>query len=579
MIWSVYPRYIRPVTSLRLGLGCCLSVLLLALLGVVASAQPLPDAVALRLPAAQAEAEAPHLNLVLPTSQSVVLTQGRATVVQVKHPIKRVLLANPAVADVVPLSPTEVMLLGKMPGNTSLTLQDDKGERAQLTLSITLDASTLLEAISLLTPNEPELAVRLTPDALIVSGQLSNALVAQELQQVAAAYGYRNERYIDLTQSLMPQVALAVKVVEANRSVLRELKTGLGISIDNNVFITKLDSLNPAAGGNLNIGQLTQGAIQTVGGALVGVNANNITKNFGLTARFDLWEREGKVKLLAEPTLVATHGHEASFLAGGEFPVVTAVNQNGTPVISFKEFGIRLTFTPTISPKTGRIGLRIQPEVSSIDPSFAQTAPTGQSIVGLATRKSDTTLELGNGETFMMAGLLTRDERDTLQKVPWIADLPVLGSLFRNSSRDRLDRELLIVVTPTVVQPKPSPPLSLGLPSTTSPTELPVLKTAAPALQGSHVAPTLLPQAKPTTDNVTALPLLNLPPATPAKAPLQPLQQLVPLTNSTLSATPPKPLWLLPAYGQAIQATNATLGLPTASPYVLPLPQGKPTTP
>jgi pilus assembly protein CpaC len=563
---------------------------MLACMGQVAVAQPTPDPFAMRSAPAQAEADAPHLSLTLPASQNVALTQGRATVVQVKHPIKRVLLANPSVADVVPLSPTEVMLLGKMPGNTSLTLQDDQGQRAHLTLSITLDASTLLEAITLLTPNEPELAVRLTPDALIVSGQLSNALVAKELQQVAAAYGYRNERYIDLTQSLMPQVALAVKVVEANRSVLREIKTGFGITGDNNVFITKLDSISPQER-LVQLGKLPLGGFDKTGGLFTAVGAQ-IANGLTLEARFELWEREGKVKLLAEPTLVATHGHEASFLAGGEFPIVTAVNQNGTPVISFKEFGIRLKFTPKISPKTGRIELRIEPEVSSIDPSFSQSTPTGQSIVGLATRKSDTTLELGNGETFMMAGLLTRDERDSLQKVPWIGDLPILGSLFRNSSRDRLDRELLIVVTPTVVQPKSSPPLSLGLPPAANPTAMPIMPTT-PTFQGSYPTPLPPPQSlalpKATADNFTVLPSLNLPPVSPAKAimPLPPLQErwvqpsptLSPATSSALPVASPKPLWVLPAYGQAIQATNATMGLPTASPYVSPLPLGEPTTP
>lgn len=383
------------------------------------------------------------------TPHAIHLMVNKSQLVRFSTPIARVSIANPALADIVPISPEQLMLNGKQRGTTTLVVWDAHGQEGVFELMVRNDTTELMEAIRNLAPSD-ELGVRITDDSLILSGQASNALVVEEIRQLAAAYGYRDTNFINLTEAPMPQVNLTVKVAEASRSVLRDLKVGLAARIDDVVYLTKIDSLPPSGG--VVAGALQTAAVNNAGG-LFGAILPDLGEQFQVQTRFDLLETEGKVKLLAEPNLVCTHGRTASFLAGGEFPFVSSVNQNGTPVVEFKEFGIRLTFTPWIAAQSDRIELRIQPEVSSIDRTLQQQAANGQIIFGLSTRKSDTTIELKDGETFMIAGLLSREEADTLSKIPWAGDIPVLGSLFRNTNRSRRDSELIIVVTPHVVRP------------------------------------------------------------------------------------------------------------------------------
>jgi pilus assembly protein CpaC len=192
---------------------------------------------------------------------------------------------------------------------------------------------------------------------------------------------------------------------------------------------------------------LTQAA-SNVGGM---TGAFDLSKN--LVAAWDLLETTGRINILANPTLVCTHGRSADFLAGGEFPFRSGTDQSGQPIVSFKEFGVKLKFTPWISPQSGRIEIKVEPEVSSRDSSSCIVGAGGDQVCGILTRRSSTTVDLMDGETLMISGILSREEQNTFAKVPFIGNVPVLGNFFKNADMSKSDRELVVIVTPRIVKP------------------------------------------------------------------------------------------------------------------------------
>jgi pilus assembly protein CpaC len=407
-------------------------------------AEPLPNKPTYEAPQTKSSAEGePPL--------AVKLFKGRSQILKFAQSIVRVAIADPTLADIVPLSPTQIMINGKQRGTTSLVVWDEEGQEGIFELQVRNDTSEVLDAIKAIAPNEA-MEVRITDDSLVVSGQISNSVILDEIRQLAAAYGFREEHFIDLTETPVPQISLEVRIAEANKSVLKDLKVGLSTSVDNNFAFSKIDSIAQAAGSTVQIGALPQFNATNVGGLLAALGTSQLFNNVPLSVRLDLLQTEGKINLLAEPNLVCTHGRTASFLAGGEFPFVVGVNQNGQPIIQYKEYGVRLRFTPWIAIRSKRIELRVEPEVSSIDTTTSQVI-NGTQIFGLLSRKTDTTVELADGESLFISGLLSRDETETMRKIPYAGDLPVLGALFRNKASARADRELIVVVTPHLVAP------------------------------------------------------------------------------------------------------------------------------
>ncbi len=390
---------------------------------------------------------------------SIHVTRGRSQIVKFAQPIMRLSIAEPSVADIIPLSPDQIMVNGKLRGVTSLIVWDENGQEGIFDLYVQNDSSELLDAVSNIAPNE-KIQARVTDDSFILSGQVSSSVVLDEIRKTAAAYGYRDDKFIDLTDTPVPQVLLEVRIAEANRSIGRELKTAYQLrSAKGDLNIIRL--ANPLDGSFLsNIQRATSGLNP---GAFGPIQNNQASTNAGgstgsvnpfrnFSVMWDMLETSGKLNTLANPTLVCTHGRSASFLAGGEFPYVAGTDQNGSPIIQFKEFGVKLGFTPWIAIKSGRIELKVSPEVSNVDSSNCQTTTGGTQVCGIARRSTDTTVELMDGETLMISGILSREEQNTFSKIPFIGNLPILGNFFKNADMSKSDRELVVVITPHIVK-------------------------------------------------------------------------------------------------------------------------------
>jgi pilus assembly protein CpaC len=388
---------------------------------------------------------------------SIRVVRGRSQIVKFAQPIVRMSIAEPTLADVIPLAPDQILVNGKQRGVTSLIVWDEQGQEGIFDLYIQNDVSEVLDAVSAIAPNE-KVQARVTDDSLILSGQVSSTVVLDEIRKTAAAYGYRDDKFVDLTDTPVPQVMLEVKLAEANRSVGRQLKTAFQLSKGDFTatrLANSLDSQFLSA-----IRRATQGILPgnfgPIGTSMGGNNVGGLTGAFRFNRNFqgfwDLLETSGKINTLANPTLVCTHGRTASFLAGGEFPFVGSVDQNGSPIISFKEFGVKLNFTPWISIRSGRIEMLVAPEVSSLDTSNCVTGGGGTQVCGIAKRRTETTVELNDGDTLMISGILSREEQNTYSKVPFIGNVPVLGNMFKNANTSKTDRELVVVITPHIIK-------------------------------------------------------------------------------------------------------------------------------
>jgi pilus assembly protein CpaC len=393
------------------------------------------------------------------------VTKGRSQLIKFAQPIARMAIADPTLADLVPLSPEQLMINGKQRGVTSLIVWDKNGQEGIFDLQVTTDNTPLLEAIQAIAPNE-RIEARITDDSFVVSGQVSNTIILDEIRRLAAAYGYKGESFIDLTETPTPQVILEVKIAEAARSVVDELNTSFSF-VRGDFRVARVQTIPapiPAAGStvappavntiiNPNNNFFNNQPVQNTGG-IFGALLPLARTNFNLQTAFDFLETIGKVTTLANPTLVCTHGREASFLAGGEFPFAQGTDQNGSPLISFKDFGVKLNFTPWIATRTRRIELKVAPEVSQLDNSTCITGQAGQPVCGLTKRSSSTVVELNDGETLMISGLISRDEQKNYSAVPYISNVPILGALFKNPRFQRRESEMVVLVTPHIVDAK-----------------------------------------------------------------------------------------------------------------------------
>lgn len=399
------------------------------------------------------------------TVTSIHVTKGRSQIVKFAQPIVRMSIAEPTVADLVPLSPDQVMINGKLRGVTSLIVWDENGQEGIFDLYVQNDTSEVLDAVKAVAPNE-KIQMRITDDTFVLTGQVSSSVVLDQIRQIAAAYGYRSnpakpeeDKFKDLTDTPVPQVQLEVRVAEANRSIGRILKTSFQWN-NGDLNITRL--ANPLDGKLLeNVKRATSSLNPSQFGPISNTQAS--TNSGGVTGAFrwfdgplntmwDMLETSGKINTLANPTLVCTHGRTASFLAGGEFPFRSGTDNSGQPIISFKEFGVKLNFTPWISVKSGRIEMKVNPEVSSPDSSRCVVGAGGDQVCGVSKRATDTTVQLNDGETLMISGILSRSEANNFNKIPFVGNMPVLGNLFKNGDLSKNESELVVIITPHIVK-------------------------------------------------------------------------------------------------------------------------------
>ncbi|MEW5703199.1 MAG: type II and III secretion system protein family protein [Pseudomonadota bacterium] len=395
-----------------------------------------------------------HAEFVPAMDQPVELEINEGQLVRLQTNAASVFIANPDIADIQVKSPRIVYLFGKKTGETTLYAVDDRGNlliNSKVHVSHSLER--LRRAVHDLLPGSPVQVVSVD-GALVVSGEVSSPLEAEELRRLAARFVKEDGELINRLHVTGPnQVNLRVRVTEVQREVMKEF----GINWD-----------IMGAGGDLAFGIATGSPIATGGASLIG-NALARAQTFGLrqnatnslfgaissggldlNALIDALEEEGLITILAEPNLTAVTGETASFLAGGEFPILVPQNQN-TITIEFKKFGVSLAFTPTILDNS-RISLRVRPEVSQLSENGAVVF-NNVSVPALTTRRAETTVELASGQTFAIAGLLQNNLQSSVSKFPGLGDIPILGSLFRSTRFLRNETELAIIVTPYLVRP------------------------------------------------------------------------------------------------------------------------------
>ena len=401
------------------------------------------------------------------------LKVGGSELVETTHPVKRATVANPDIADIVVLSPKEFYAYAKKVGYTSIILwEDENNNRTVLDLVVALDLTHLKQKLHDLFPNE-RIEVHSSETGVVLTGTVSGPEVMEEVLRLTRTYmpalaqgdktgaqaatGTSGSGITNLLRvAEIQQVMLEVKFAEVSRESDKDWKAALGLfDLGNNMRFAAGTGKLGVTSGTLD---QTSGSVllnfAPAAGAIAGNISNIFLKAGDVSAALELLEREGLARTLAEPRLVTLSGQEASFLAGGEFPVPVAQEQ-GKITIEFKDFGVGLRFTPVVL-SDGRINLRVAPTVSEI--ASASVIPAG--ILGadfivpnLTTRKLETTVQLYDGQTLALAGLLQDTLREEVKKIPGLGDLPVLGALFRSSSFRQDKTDLLVAVTPRLVKP------------------------------------------------------------------------------------------------------------------------------
>ncbi len=376
--------------------------------------------------------------LEVPISQSRIL--------RVDQPFADLLVADPDIVDVMAMTDRSIYVLGREFGTTTLTVYGpNRRLLAVLDLSVGQDVASLRDRLNEMLPDEP-IEVRAANGAVLLSGTVSNAGVVDRALAIAEQSVPGPVTNL-LSVSGSQQVMVSVRVAEVTRSLVRELGIKPSLLINGDVNLQTIDPLD-----------LARYAFLSFDAEIGDVTIDGL---------IDALEEKGVVKILAEPNLIALSGDTATFLAGGEFPIPVAQDFDdvgrGTITVEFKQFGVSLAFTPTVL-DNDVINLRVSPEVSQIDPTTSVTV-SGISIPGLSTRRANTTVELRNGESFAIAGLIQNNFQDQVRQIPGLGDIPVLGALLRSSAFERRETELVIIVTPYLVQP--AAPQALAAPTDT----------------------------------------------------------------------------------------------------------------
>lgn len=382
--------------------------------------------------------------------QKLELTSGKSKVLDLPVAIKRASLANPEVADTVVLSPTQLYLTGKTTGITNLTLWNESGKMMGMyDVVIAPDLSRLKEDLHKTLQEEKGILVTSSHDHITLSGTASTANNLTRALSMAEAYAPK--KIVNALQvGGVQQVMLEVRVAEMNRELIKRLGINFSVIGPDTFGVSLLGGLtslvaftNPAVGGGA--ATVTTGVTQAITGVF-GFDTGSLS----WTGFIDALKEQNLVKVLAKPTLVALNGQEAAFLAGGEFPIPVP-QAFGLVTIQFKKFGVGLVFTPNIM-NSKHISLNVAPEVSELD--FTNALRTqGFTIPAITTRRATTTIELADGQSFAIGGLMRDNVRESVKKVPFLGEIPILGALFRSSSFQKNESELLIIVTPHLVKP------------------------------------------------------------------------------------------------------------------------------
>ncbi|MDP3195051.1 type II and III secretion system protein family protein [Tabrizicola sp.] len=383
-------------------------------------------------------------------SEALNVPMNRAVVVESDVPFAELSIANPGIADISTLSDRSIYVLGKAPGRTTLTLLSPEGQLiSNVDVHVTPDIAEFKERLQQIIPGE-NIEVRTANDGIVLSGQVSSTAKMDRALDLANRYApdrVSNLMVVGGTQ----QVMLKVRFAEMNRTVSKALGGGLTLT------------------GSGSSGSGVIGGGGGLSNAFGGVGVSFGVGDLSFQVLLEALETKGMVRTLAEPNLTALSGQEAKFLAGGEYPVPVA-QDNDTITVEFKPFGVELNFTPVVVDQD-IINLTIDAAVSSLDPANGFSIDQGFSIAAFKRRETSTTVEMRDGQSFAIAGLLQDDFRNDLTQLPWAADIPILGALFRSANYRREQSELVIIVTPHLVNPVAGAALALPTDRVRIPTE------------------------------------------------------------------------------------------------------------
>jgi len=395
--------------------------------------------------------------IVMASSVSAIAQQGniriereKGIMIPLPRPAQSVMVSSPDIAGVEVKTPTRIYVFGMRVGQTSLYVLDQEGNTMySRTVEVTHNLSGLVSAVQSVLPNV-KVRFRSIDRGLVMEGESPSPREAQVLQQLAASYLAEGEQLIDMTTvQQSDQVTLRVRIAEVARSELQNF----GINLQS--LLTDGNILFGVATGRNFFNQMGQ---RITDGTNYGMFGQYSDANFTIDGFIDLLERDGLVNVLAEPNLTARSGTTANFLAGGEIPIPVQ-GEDGAVSITYREFGVGLDFTPNVISRD-RIQLDVAPEVSSIS-SIGAVQQNNFDIPSFSTRRASTSVELANGESLVIAGLLQNTLDESISQLPWIGDIPILGALFRSTSYQEDETELMIGVTPYVVRSAPETEIAL----------------------------------------------------------------------------------------------------------------------
>jgi pilus assembly protein CpaC len=392
------------------------------------------------------------------TPETLHLMVGRSLVITSPARVRRISIADPNIADTLIVSPTQIVVNGKAPGATSLVIWDESGQSQTFDLFVDLDVLSVSQEIRQAFPDE-QVKIEAAKDVVVLSGRVSSQAVADKILDMAKAVSPKAISLLEVpTAPSSGQILVQVKFAEIDRSAVSQL----GVNIFKMLPGTG-NTLGSITTQQFSPPSLTQNGLTETKNSL-GVNVatqwafSNLLNIFlfrpdiSLGTTIALLQQNNLIQILAEPNVLTQTGKEASFLAGGEFPFpVVQTGTGGVPVVTiqFREFGVRLTFTPTLT-ADGKIHLKVRPEVSSLDFTQALTI-SGFLIPALSTRRVESEMDLKDGQTFAIAGLLDNRVTENFSKVPGLGDVPLFGKLFQSRNLNKSKDELLVLVTPRVV--------------------------------------------------------------------------------------------------------------------------------
>lgn len=408
------------------------------------------------LPASAAKKE----TVVGPKDPPIVMELNEGRMVRLKEPAASVFIANPDIADVSVKSQRLVYIFGTAPGETTLFAVDEEDDViASMTVKVSHNISALNANLERILPDSNIEAVSLE-GGILLSGEVGNATQSENARRIATRFLGEDEDLINQLDVISPnQINLRVRIAEVSRKVINQF----GINWDaaftgSSRFLFGLATgsavIADSRAGSFTISPTTGRNFLTRGNGASSLFLQSKAGNFDVNGLIDLLADDGLVTVLAEPNLTALAGETATFLAGGEFPI--PISQDGNSIsIEFKKFGVSLAFTPTLVGED-RISMRVAPEVSQLTNAGAVVLQNIR-IPALATRRAETTIELGSGQAFAIAGLLLENTQHNFDQIPGLSDLPILGPLFDSERFERSESELVIIVTPYIVKPARSP--------------------------------------------------------------------------------------------------------------------------